>query len=190
VSVWRSWRASSKFARPSRARSRHVYVDTGALIRAAAARVRSLTWPRWTRSAFKSCSAGLPARHNDGFIRASSRGRVPDRTFEGKILRTSGAFNPTTRTLLTEIEVPIVTARCSRHPRGRAVVRCAGQSAHHGPATAVIVRTEGLQVAVVNNADAIQLQKVQVGRDWAGRWKSSPDSTTARASSPSHRHTG
>jgi hypothetical protein len=33
------------------------------------------------------------------------------------------------------------------------------------PATAVIVRSQGLQVATVNDEDAIKLEKVQVGRD-------------------------
>jgi hypothetical protein len=33
------------------------------------------------------------------------------------------------------------------------------------PARAVIIRSEGLQVAEVDDANAIRLQKVQVGRD-------------------------
>ena len=30
----------------------------------------------------------------------------PDRTFAGKVVRTAGAIDPTSRTLLTEVEVP------------------------------------------------------------------------------------
>jgi len=90
----------------------------------------------------------------------------PDRAFEGKILRTSGAFDPATRTLLTEIEVP--NRDGALFPGIHVDVQMSVAQANPPfvvPATAVIVRSEGLQVATVNAADAIQLQKVQVGRD-------------------------
>src|SRR4029434_9426070 len=90
----------------------------------------------------------------------------PGRTFGGQVLRVSGAFDAATRTMLTEIEVPNrngelfpgihVDAQLSLAQANPPLVV---------PATAVIVRSDGLQVAAVDNANAIRLQKVQVGRD-------------------------
>ena len=90
----------------------------------------------------------------------------PDRTFTGKVVRTSGAFDAATRTLLTEIEVP--NRDGALFPGIHVDVQLSLAQANPPilvPATAVIVRSEGLQVAVVDDADAIRLQKVQVGRD-------------------------
>jgi RND family efflux transporter MFP subunit len=90
----------------------------------------------------------------------------PDRVFVGTILRTSGAFDETTRTLLTEIETPNhdgalfpgihVDVQLSLAQSNPPIVV---------PATAVMTGREGLQVAVVDEGDAIRLQKVQIGRD-------------------------
>ncbi len=53
----------------------------------------------------------------------------PGRAFPGKVLRTSGAFDATTRTMLTEIEVPNRDGvdTCAGQPTDR----CAGQGGHH-----------------------------------------------------------
>jgi RND family efflux transporter MFP subunit len=90
----------------------------------------------------------------------------PDRTFTGKVLRTSGAFDPATRTLLTEIEVPNrdgalfpgihVEAQLSLAQANPPIIV---------PATSVMIRNDGPQIAVVDTDSAIRLQKVQLGRD-------------------------
>src|SRR5258705_9341191 len=83
------------------------YVDTGALIRAGgnASALFELAQMDTLR-----IHVNVP----QAYLRDIARGarvqvRVaesPDRAFSGTILRTSGAFDPTTRTLLTEIEAP------------------------------------------------------------------------------------
>lgn len=90
----------------------------------------------------------------------------PDRRFTGKILRTSGAFDPGTRTLLTEIELPNQDG--ALFPGIHVDVALALTQAEPPlvvPATSLMIRATGLQVAVVNDADRVQLQKVRVGRD-------------------------
>jgi RND family efflux transporter MFP subunit len=90
----------------------------------------------------------------------------PGRTFSGKVLRTSGAFDATTRTMLTEIEVPNHSGEL--FPGIHVDVQLTLAQANPPivvPATAVMVRSDGLQVAEVDQANAIRLQKVQVGRD-------------------------
>jgi RND family efflux transporter MFP subunit len=90
----------------------------------------------------------------------------PGRVFTGKVLRTSGAFDAGTRTMLTEIEVP--NRRGELFPGIHVDVQLALAQANPPmvvPATAVIVRGDGLHVAEVDDTSAIRLQKVQVGRD-------------------------
>src|SRR5262249_25672357 len=68
--------------------------------------------------------------------------------------------------LLTEIEVPNQDG--ALFPGIHVDVQLALAQANPPlvvPATAVITRSEGLQVATVSDTDAIKLQKVQVGRD-------------------------
>jgi len=90
----------------------------------------------------------------------------PGRAFPGKVLRTSGAFDATTRTMLTETEVP--NRNGELFPGIHVDVQLTLAQANPPivvPARAVIIRGEGLQVAEVDDANAIRLQKVQAGRD-------------------------
>jgi RND family efflux transporter MFP subunit len=92
---------------------------------------------------------------------------IPGRTFEGTVSQTSGAVDPTTRTLQVELRVP--------NPRGEifagsyAQVRF-NQSADPVALTisdnAIIFQAEGTQVAVVGPDNKVQLRKVKVGRDF------------------------
>jgi len=143
------------------------YVDTGALIRAGgnASALFDLAQTSTLRVQVNVPQAYL----RDVTIGSVVQVRVaeyPDRTFDGKVLRSSGAFEATTRTMLTEIVVPNEDG--ALFPGIHVDVQLALANANPPivvPATAVITRSEGLQVAVVNDADAIKLQKVQIGRD-------------------------
>jgi len=143
------------------------YVDTGALIRGGgnASALFDLA-----QTATLRVQVNVPQAYlRDIAIGSAVQVRVaeyPDRTFDGKVLRTSGAFEATTRTMLTEIVVPNDDG--ALFPGIHVDVQLALANANPPivvPATAVITRSEGLQVAVVNDTDAIKLQKVQVGRD-------------------------
>jgi multidrug efflux pump subunit AcrA (membrane-fusion protein) len=90
----------------------------------------------------------------------------PERVFSGTILRTSGAFDATTRTLLTEIEA--LNRDGALFPGIHVDVQLSLAQSNPPivvPATALLSGSEGLQVAEVDGGDAIRLQKVQVGRD-------------------------
>lgn len=143
------------------------HVDTGALIRASSsgsplfelAQTDTLRVQVNVPQAYlRDIAVGAPV--------AIAVAEYPGRTFSGKVLRTSGAFDAVTRTMLTEIEVP------NRHgelfPGIHVDVQLSLSQANPPivvPATAVIIRSEGLQVAEVDDANAIRLQKIQVGRD-------------------------
>lgn len=90
----------------------------------------------------------------------------PGRVFTGTVARTSGAFDTATRTLLTEIEVPNrdgallpgihVDVQLSLAQSEPPIVV---------PSTALMTRSDGLQLAVVDDSGLVHLRKVQIGRD-------------------------
>jgi len=89
----------------------------------------------------------------------------PGRSFDGRLVRTANAIDLTSRTLLVEVDVD--------NPRGELLpgayvfvhLKLPGQrAAVTVPASTLLFRAEGLQVAVVRNGQA-QLVPVAIGRD-------------------------
>ena len=90
-----------------------------------------------------------------------------NRTFAGKVVRTAGAIDTASRTLLTEVDVP--------NPKGEIMPGAYAQVAFHLkgdemrplviPSNTLIFRSAGSQVAVVENNRA-HLRKVTIGRDF------------------------
>ncbi len=92
---------------------------------------------------------------------------MPQRTFTGKVVRTAGALDAATRTLLTEVDLanldrrllPGMFATVSfRLTRANAPVMI--------PAGALLVRQQGAQVAVVGRDSVLQIRAVTIGRDY------------------------
>jgi RND family efflux transporter MFP subunit len=91
----------------------------------------------------------------------------PGSRFSGKIVRTANALDPTTRTLLTEVQVsnpnhillPGMYAQV-RFSNGQAapVVMVSGDT--------LVIRSDGPQVALVREDGRIHFQKVTLGRDY------------------------
>jgi RND family efflux transporter MFP subunit len=91
----------------------------------------------------------------------------PGRDFEGRVVRTAGALDPASRTLLTELEI-------SNHdgalfPGMYAQVKFTLQEANAPviiPENAFIFRSEGTQVAIADEHIRIHWQTIRVGRDF------------------------
>ncbi len=91
----------------------------------------------------------------------------PGQKFTGKVARTADAIDPTTRTLLTEVDVP--------NPDGRLLPGSYGEL-HFKPAVnvakvtvpvnAMLFRQEGARVAVVGPDNKVQLRPISIGRDY------------------------
>jgi RND family efflux transporter MFP subunit len=106
----------------------------------------------------RSISAGVPAQlHVPEF---------PGRSFSGKVVRTSGAIDASSRTLLTEIQIP--------NPKGELLPGSYGtlqfnfasaQPALILPANTLLFRAQGTQVAVVDANQTVHLKDVAVGQD-------------------------
>lgn len=92
---------------------------------------------------------------------------TPGRHYTGKIARNTGAIDPTTRTLLTEVDIDNTAGQLM--PGAYAEVHLklpAATAALVVPVTALIFRAEGLQLAVVRNENRAELVHVTEGRDF------------------------
>jgi RND family efflux transporter MFP subunit len=90
----------------------------------------------------------------------------PGRTFRGTIARNSNAIDPTSRTLLVEVDVDNTAGELL--PGAYVTVHFKLQGAPSAmtvPANTLLFRTEGLRVAIVRN-DKAELVPVHVGRDF------------------------
>jgi RND family efflux transporter MFP subunit len=96
--------------------------------------------------------------------------QLPGRSLQGTVTRTAKALDPATRTMLVEVEVP--NADGMLFPGTYAEVDLSGSHANPPlvvPASAVIFRTDGAQLAVVDADGIVHLQKIAVGRDYGNR---------------------
>jgi multidrug efflux system membrane fusion protein len=92
---------------------------------------------------------------------------LPQRVFTGKVVRTSNAIDPTTRTLLTQLEVH--NSDASLRPGMYATVKLDINRINPPfilPDSALVVNAGGTQVATVTKDQTVHYQKVAVGRDF------------------------
>lgn len=94
----------------------------------------------------------------------------PGRHFLGKVARTANALDPSSRTMLVEVDVPnsdgaLFPGMYTEVDLGNAVAN----PPLTVPAQALVVRTDGAQVAVVQPGGILHLQKVTIGRDYGDR---------------------
>jgi len=91
----------------------------------------------------------------------------PDKRFKGKLVRTANAIDLSSRTLLVEVDVNNPTGELL--PGAYAQVHLnvvAGAQAAILPVSAMLFRSEGLQVAIVDNRNRAELRSVVAGRDF------------------------
>jgi membrane fusion protein, multidrug efflux system len=94
----------------------------------------------------------------------------PGRTFEGTVTRTAGAIDAVSRTQRTEVDID--NADGALLPGAYAYIHLNAISAQPSvsvPASALLFRPEGVQVATINAANRVALQTVRLGRDFGTR---------------------
>jgi RND family efflux transporter MFP subunit len=94
----------------------------------------------------------------------------PGRIFHGTVARTARALDAATRTMLVEVNVPNLDG--SLFPGTYTDVELIGVRTNPPivvPAAAIVLRSDGAQLAVVQPDGVIHLQKVTVGRDYGDR---------------------
>jgi RND family efflux transporter MFP subunit len=94
----------------------------------------------------------------------------PGRSFDGTVVRTTGAINATNRTL--RVEVDFDNPDGAILPGAYATVRLNAQNAQPPlsiPVSALLFRPDGVQVASINAANRVAMQSVTLGRDFGTR---------------------
>jgi RND family efflux transporter MFP subunit len=90
----------------------------------------------------------------------------PGRSFCGKVVRTAGAVDPSTRTLLTEVDVPNPSGLLlqGEYTQVHFDAKLSGERLIV-PNNALLFRPQGTMVAVVGSDDRVNLKKLTIGRD-------------------------
>ncbi|HEY2124645.1 MAG TPA: efflux RND transporter periplasmic adaptor subunit [Chthoniobacterales bacterium] len=91
---------------------------------------------------------------------------IPDKTFNAKVVRTAGALDPASRTLLTELQLPNDDGQL--FPGMYAEVKFALPQDDRTllvPGNAVMIRSDGPKVLVVDAKQTIRARAVKLGRD-------------------------
>jgi RND family efflux transporter MFP subunit len=93
--------------------------------------------------------------------------QYPGQRFEGKVVRTAEAIDTSTRTLLTEVDVP--NRNGALLPGGYAQVHLevkVSGARLQVPVNALLFRSEGLRAVVVDPDHKLHLRQITVGRDY------------------------
>ncbi len=103
----------------------------------------------------------------NGAITSMDLTELPGKKFIGRVTRTSNAIDPTSKTLLVEVDVP--------NPAGQ-LLPGAYANVHFKvsrgvvplvlPNSSILFQSAGPQVAIVSRKDQIELRKVTLGRDF------------------------
>ncbi len=94
---------------------------------------------------------------------------VSQKGFDGKVTRTANAVDPTTRTLLTEVQVSNPDGRLLPGMFTRAVfAHLRAEPPIIVPSDSIIARANGLSIAVVQDG-VVHLRKVSIGRDYGAQ---------------------
>jgi RND family efflux transporter MFP subunit len=93
--------------------------------------------------------------------------QYPGQKFQGKVVRTAEAIDPGTRTLLTEVDVPNRNGQLLPGGYAQAHLQVKVTGAHlQVPVNALLFRSEGLRVVVVDANHKTHLRPLVIGRDF------------------------
>ena len=90
----------------------------------------------------------------------------PERTFPGKVVRTAGAIDPTSRTLLTEVDVPNENGQLLPGAYMQVHLSTGGnRQSLLISANTLLFKSDGTTVGVVGSDNKVKLKKVKIGKD-------------------------
>ena len=142
-------------------------VDVGALVTPAA---RSLSH-RANRHAenLRQCAAGLFRRHQDGPTRRAYRFQSAGTRIPGRVARTANALDPSSRTLLVEVQCRIPRTYCCRECTRKWTSQCPRGPPLLVRSDAMIVRAMVRKSRWLRPDRTVHLQKIEIGRDYGDR---------------------
>lgn len=99
-----------------------------------------------------------------------SLSNFPGRRFRGTVARTAAALDPSSRTMLVEVDVPNSDGLLFSGMYAEVDLNGSRQNVPLlVPASALIIRADGAQVGVVGPDDVVHLRKITAGRDYGDR---------------------
>jgi RND family efflux transporter MFP subunit len=143
------------------------YIDTGALIASGTNTVLFRLADISTLRVYANVPEADAKNIAPGVIVDVETPAVAGNKLSGNVIRTAGAIDPVSRTLLTEIRVP--------NPNLALVPGQFGEVTFHLhnskptlviPASSLLFRAQGTQVALVEEDGRVRIQNIQVGRDF------------------------
>ncbi|MEH2387186.1 MAG: efflux RND transporter periplasmic adaptor subunit [Nostoc sp.] len=148
-------------------------VNTGVLISAGSGNTNTSNTSLYTIAAYDNLNVNVSVPQSlsqslqTGQTAQITVRELPQRVFTGKVVRTSNAIDPNTRTLLAQLEVH--NSDATLRPGMYANVRFAINRNNPPfvlPDSALVVNAGGTQVATVTKDERVHYQKVAVGRDY------------------------
>ena len=144
-------------------------VDTGALVTSGTTLLYRIAQTATLRTYINVPQAFADAVH-PGQPATLTASNLPGRRFSGTVARTANALDPATRTLLVEIHVPNAANLLMPGMYARVGLSTNRKEAPLlVPGEALVIRSNGAQVAVVGPDHIVHLRKVEVGRDFGDR---------------------
>jgi RND family efflux transporter MFP subunit len=144
-------------------------VDVGALVSTGTTLLYRIAQTATLRTYVNVPQGSVSAVHV-GQTAALTLSDIPGRTFSGNVARMARALDPSSRTMLVEVDVP--NADGTLLAGSFADVELIGSRANPPivvPASSLVFRADGAQLAVVRPDNTVHLQKVTVGRDYGDR---------------------
>ena len=100
-----------------------------------------------------------------GTAAAITASEFPSEVFEGKITRTSQSIDPQARTLRVEIDLPNASQKLLPGMYLKVAFKLRPRTSVQIPASALVFKTGGPQVAVIRSNNTVKFIDVQIGRD-------------------------
>jgi RND family efflux transporter MFP subunit len=92
----------------------------------------------------------------------------PGQKFSGKVVRTAGAIDPNSRTLLTEIDVANESGQLFPGAYSPVHLETEGPKSLLVPSNSLLFRSEGASLGVVGPDNRVHIKKIKIGRDLGG----------------------
>jgi len=108
-----------------------------------------------------------------GYVQAGGPATInfagfPGQKFSGKVVRTAGAIDPNSRTLLTEIDVNNESGELFPGAYSPVHLETEGPKSLLIPSNSLLFRSEGASLGVVGADNRVHIKKIKIGRDLGG----------------------
>jgi len=144
-------------------------VDVGALVTAGATLLFRIAQTATLR-AYVNIPQTYASSVRPGQAAQLTVSNLPGRHFAGTVARIAGALDPASRTMLVELSVPNADNALLPGMYSQVVLSSSRTAAPLLiPSDALILRADGVQVAVVRPDRRVHLQKIEVARDYGAR---------------------